>query len=877
MHTTPQTLGSFRLEQRLDGSRGELYRAVGAAGEPAVVRTVPRQDHEALDAALVGLRFDHPHLERILDAGSDAGVLWVARDDVPDPWDPAAPWKVQAARALAALEVLGVLDGVGKAHGRISEHNLRLREGHLVVVDMGGRGDAVQDLRALGDVLHGSVAEAPASYRSFVIDLRAGRWDRAVDARRMLEAIGVEPPELPAPASLRPSTLLALRPAPLRGRRSERAALEAVLARGAKEGCVGVLLANPGMGSSRLVHAVAAGAHRGGSSTSFRARRLPDLVDPDQGGDPERDEELKERLEHAHGASAANYARLRRHLGRRAGARLPVVVLDDAHYHPELFGFAHAWLASRQPGVLLLDCDATRVESDERLARALHALEEGGAEIVPLGPMEDRDLEDALSYLVPEMSELVRSAVSVGQGSPLDAHLALLTLLRTGEVPLDHSPWLAWLDVVLPTDDDRRFLEVAAALEDPLDPAEWTTAGSRLGLRWSKDLPRLLRLAGIGKRARGRWRLAHASLRGVLQATCREEGRLEDVHRACAEVVRGPQSAMRRGAHLVEAGDRDRAAEALLCALETDDPDVIEEVVTLLERTLADVPLDDPRRVSTGLARLRISHGARALEVGRQVARYGTTEDRFRVALHMVGELSPSARDEQDTWVARTFALARKLGCPEATGAAWQAQASVRLSRGDVAGAERSLGKALDLSADPKAQVLRAELLCTLGRNDEAEPLLASVRADDEHTEARLHAAWGHRAFVDGHIGRALLCYRAAEHVAEEAGQADPELMWHVGKALLLLGRVDEAAERFSLLVHETGQVAVAGHVGAMAVAAHRGEQHGAAQHLEWLDDHAEFVPDPGIGRLLEEILARVDRGLAIRIQGLSRRFMVMA
>ncbi len=841
-----------------------------------VVRTVPRHDHDALDAALVALRFDHPHLAGIVDAGSDHGVAWVAREDVPDPWDPLAPWSVQASRALAALEVLGVLDGVGKPHGRVRASNLRLRDGNLVLVDMAGTGSALQDLRDLGDVLHRSDVEAPAAYRSFVVDLRAGRWDRAIDASTALEAIGVQAPPFPPPDPARSSlALLALRPPPLRGRKPERAVLANLVEVG-RSGCaVGVVLGASGMGSTRLVHAVAAKAHRRGRATTFRARRLPDLVDPALAADVQRDRELKERLEHASGPSAANYARLRRHLRWRAGNRVPVVVLDDAHHHPELFAFAHAWLASRQPGVLLLDCDLGRLEGDERLALAVDALRKGGAQVLELGPMEEEDLVSALLHLVPGEPELVRSAVTVGEGSPLDAHLALLTLLRTGEVPLDHSPWLSWLDLVLDADDDHRLLEVAAALDDPLDPAEWTRAGSRLGLRWSRDLPRRLRLAGIGKRALGRWRLAHASLREVLRKTCQDGGRWEAVNRACAEVVRGPQSAMRRGGHLLEAGDRDEAAAALLCALGGDDPEMVQHAIDLLERTLDDVPPDDPRRVSAALARLRLCHGERALEMGKLVARYGTTEDRFQVALHIVPELSPDAREEQDTWVARAFALARKLGRAEATGQAWQAQAAVRLARGDVAGAERALSKALELHADPRAQVMRAELLATLGRRDEVVPLLTSVRVDDERTESRLHAAWGHRAFVDGRLQRALLSYRAAEHLAEDAGMPDPELMWHVGKCLALLDRVDEAAERFSLLVHGAGPAAVAGHVGMMAVAAWRGELHAVAQNLEWLDDHAVVVVDPGIGLLLDATAQRVEPGLAARIHALGRRLTV--
>lgn len=832
---------------------------------------MPRNDHDALDAALLSLRFDHPNLARIVDAGTDGDVPWVAREDIPDPWDADACWLDQRDRVQALLSVLGVLDGVGMPHGRVGRGNLRLRDGVAVLVDPLGQGTARDDLRGLGQALGAPAPDAPEGMAGWLADLSAGRWDRAIDAATALKAIDAR--ERPQ-RSTRPAigtALLALRPPPLRGRRAERQALSDVVEQGRTACAVAMVAGAPGMGSTRLVHAVAAKAHRSGAATAFRARRLVDLVPTDA-----EHAELRSLLESAHGPSAARYAQLRRSLVARAGERLPLVVLDDAHLHLDHLAFAHAWLAGRAPGALFVDLDAEAMATDPMLQRALQALQEAGATLVELGPVPEEELASALAYLVPDAPELAHTAATLAEGSPLAAHLAMLSLARVGEVPLDHSPWTTWLDLVLPTAADQHLLEVAAALEDPLDPAEWTAAGSRLGLQWSRDLPRRLRLHGIGKRSRGRWRLAHASLRQVLRESSQREGRWEAVNRACAAVVRGPRSAMRRGAHLLEAGDRDEAAAALLLALEDADPDVVEQVVNLLERTLADVPPDDPRRVASALARLRISQGEKAIEVGRQVARHGTTEDRFQVAVHMVGQLAHLSRDEQDTWVARTFALARKLGSPHATSLAWQAQARVRLARGDVQGAERALAKAASMSPSPAAQVFRAELLTALGRSDEAEPLLAAIDPDDA-VAVRLQAAWGHRAFAEGHYERALLFYFAAEALADLAGEPDLEVTWHVGKTLMMLGRVDEAAERFSLLEHGQGGAAVVGHVGALAVASQRGEAGALSLALEWLVDHAEPIVDPGVPRLLEQAASVAEAGVATQIRAVIGRCTVVA
>ncbi len=867
LEATSSTLGPFAARQRLLTARGELFLASGPAGD-AVVRRLPGLDpHEVLDEVLEGVRFEHPHLVRVVDAGlSPDGVAWVAREDIPDALPEGLVWSELRERIREVLGALGAIDAQGLAHGRLHRGNVRCRDGRAVVVDGSGKGSASADLRELGGWLE-RPTDAPAAYHAWLDSLSQGRFDRPVDASRALSAVDPAPAK---PAPVRPPVgvgLLALRTAPLRGRDVERQAIDQAIQQGRSQGRVVIVSGGAGMGSSRLVHASAGRAHRRGLATVFRGRRVSELV-PEGAGSAE----LRRRLVDGKGPPAARYAQLRHALIDASGARTPVVVLDDAHHQPEHLLFAHHWLARRSPGVVLLDVDSVELERP-RLARAIAALEAAGAIHLRLGPVSDDDLAASMLHLVPGEDDLARSAAMVGDGNPLAAHLALLTLVRTGEVPLDHSPWASWLGLVLSHDDDLRMLEVAAMLDDPIDPAEWMSAGTTLGLRWSRQLPVWLRLHGIARRSHGRWRLAHASLRDLLRQRCRDGGRWADVHRACAASVRGPGAAERRGRHLLEAGDTDGAADALLAGADADDPDALAEVLGLLAEALDRAPEADPRRVQLGLARLRVTDGESALAVAKDVAKHGTTEDRFRVAVHMVGALRQAPHDEQDTWVARAFALARKLGRDDAMGLAWQGLASVRLARGDLAGAERALSRANGFLVDPSAAVFRAELLTGLGRVDEAGPVLAAVDPDDNDALAsRLQSAWGHRAYGAEHFPRALLHYRAAERLAERVGHAGEETAWHVAKALVRLERYADAQPRLLELARVRGPVAVAGTVGLLVSAARTGDRPSALRSVEWLADHAELVPDPAVPGLLAWAAERVDDGLAQQIRAVGAR-----
>ena len=866
---TPQVRGAYTLTTLLGTDRGELWLADGPHGR-VVVRLLPHVDpHQVLDEAFAAVRIDHPHIARVLDAGVHEGTPWVARDEAPDPWSPPSGWDALRDRLRELLGALGALDAAGMAHGRIHRDNLRLHDGRALLVDPVGRGAARDDLVALGKAMGAPPDDAPPPFAGWLADLKGGRFERSVDAARGLAAID---PTTPAALPVRPPVglgLLPIRPPPLRGRDRERQVLDQAVEKGRQRTQVVVVCSTPGMGSSRLLEATAQRAHRRGHHTAFRADSLDRLV-------PDGHPELVRALTHAEGSDVSRYAKLRRLVRTEARQRTPLVVLEDAHLHPQHLPFALAWLERGTPGVVLVDVDARSLDRPQ-LQRAQAELVQAGATLLELPPVAEDELVAALTELLPDHDDIARAAAALAEGSPMRAHLAMMSLTKTSELPLDADPWWSWLELALHRDDDLKHLELAAILDDPIDPVEWARAGTSLGLRWSRDLPMTLRLAGIAQRRKGRWRLAHSVLRDLLRTRCREEGRWTEAHLAAARSVRGPRAEERRGQHLLEAEDPEGAAEALLASVDRVEKSgqvELEQVLDLLAQALADADHSDPRRVRLGLARMQLaSESGEALELGRQVAKHGTTEDRFRVAVHMVGMLRTAAKEEQDTWVARAFALARKLGRDEATGLAWQGLASVRLARGDLPGAERALAKALKLLADPEAEVFHAELLTTLGRNDEAHGVLEQVDADNDALGARLQAAWGHDAIARDEPWRALLHYRASEELAERGGLPADDPSWHVAKTLALLGRYDDAQQRFERLAEAmAGPAAVAGHVGLLYVAAHRDEAATVASQLEWLTDHAEPLPDPAAARLLAEVADRVDAGTADRVRAVAGR-----
>jgi tetratricopeptide (TPR) repeat protein len=118
---------------------------------------------------------------------------------------------------------------------------------------------------------------------------------------------------------------------------------------------------------------------------------------------------------------------------------------------------------------------------------------------------------------------------------------------------------------------DAGALEAAAVLGRVVDVAEWRDVCVRLGGPPSAGLLDALLADGLATADPSgpleRWAFAHDSLRELVEGRAGDRKRLADVHRAAAEMLatrRAPDTAARRGMHLVAAGDIEIGAEELL-------------------------------------------------------------------------------------------------------------------------------------------------------------------------------------------------------------------------------------------------------------------------------------------------------------------------
>lgn len=148
----------------------------------------------------------------------------------------------------------------------------------------------------------------------------------------------------------------------------------------------------------------------------------------------------------------------------------------------------------------------------------------------------------------------------------------LLTVTPAGVRPR------AGAELLLPTDLERLWgerlesaavglppheiesIELLAALGDPADEFEWTSACAALGVVPGIELVERLEAEGLLLRAPGEagWRFIHGMFREALERHAARAGRLDAAHRACATMLSrfGDRSNQERvGRHLLAAGD----------------------------------------------------------------------------------------------------------------------------------------------------------------------------------------------------------------------------------------------------------------------------------------------------------------------------------
>lgn len=189
-------LGAYRLVERLGaGGMAAVYRALDEETleerEPVAVKVLhgrPSRDAEERfrREAMVCSRLNHPNLVRILDAGDQDGVLYLAMELV-------RGQTLRGRRASRAV-VQEIFAGVGAAHSLGIVHrdlkpdNIMITaQGRVVVMDFGlARRDDLVRATATGGVIGTPAYMAPEQIRGEEVDARADQYSLGVMLYEML-------------------------------------------------------------------------------------------------------------------------------------------------------------------------------------------------------------------------------------------------------------------------------------------------------------------------------------------------------------------------------------------------------------------------------------------------------------------------------------------------------------------------------------------------------------------------------------------------------------------------------------------------------------------------------------------------------------------
>jgi len=652
--------------------------------------------------------------------------------------------------------------------------------------------------------------------------------------RLPVRAVGARPPARPPLPGRAPRTesgagapelaLYGLRAVPLVGREAERDALwEALFAVERDRRARAVVLEGPaGVGKSRLCEWLCEQAHELGAATPVRilhgpaaapahglgaalarvlrtaglergaaARRIESTLRA-LGADLADREDLADLVcpssasASAPGVRRAAAARL---LAAMASERPVILWIDDAPWGADALSFATEVLGTTHPcgGAPILivltartDHLAERPTEAERLA----ALDARHLEIAPLPPSDRDALVRSLARLDDPLAARVRDRTA---GNPLFAvHLVgdwiargLLEpgarghRLRPGvhaELPDDlHAVWARRIERVLEGggDDDRVALELAARLGGVVDEAEWRDACAAAGVVARPDLVDALEAQGLARRVRDAespaWDFAHGMLRESLVRRSAEAGRGALLDGACAEMLehrRGPGVAERLGRHCIGAG---RLAAALgpldLGARErmaAGDPGGAEALAAEHAAALDGLGLgpDDARRAAAELlaADMALFRGRPADALPRA---------------HRAATLSSAAGD--------------RVTCA----AALCARGTASRRMGDLAGAERAFGAAMEVAAEAgdrrrsaMARAQRAWVIGARGDLSEAARELRRTRAallalGDEEASAGCALHLGSIAARTGRLRAARTWIENARRCFERLGDRE--------------------------------------------------------------------------------------------------------
>jgi eukaryotic-like serine/threonine-protein kinase len=205
---------------------------------------------------------------------------------------------------------------------------------------------------------------------------------------------------------------------------------------------------------------------------------------------------------------------------------------------------------------------------------------------IPVERLKSADLVTLVQELLGLESDLLAQITQRTEGNPLFAVHLVGDLVQRGALgvgekgfkltaPVEEDLpgnlvelWSVHLDALLAprSEEDGMCLECAAILGKNIETGEWERACALQGWRPSDGLVEALVERRWAVKTTVGWHFSHGMLREFLEHRAREKARFAEHHRQCAVMLadRGPYVLDRVGRHWMDAGDLDRAFDALL-------------------------------------------------------------------------------------------------------------------------------------------------------------------------------------------------------------------------------------------------------------------------------------------------------------------------
>lgn len=505
------------------------------------------------------------------------------------------------------------------------------------------------------------------------------------------------------------------------------------------------------------------------------------------------------------------------YLRRHSLTRPLLVVLDDVHWDKDALLFAQTLLtySRSQPNavlVVLTSCDD--LIEDAAMPNTLESLVAlDGVELIRLGSLSEDETRKLIDRFLPIESQLAEAIVHRSGGNPHFVHELLGEQVRRGALEVGTTGFRLrpGLDAALPgsivelwrarvtrvlqgrPESVSVILELAAALGQQVDEAEWELACAEASVVLAPAILDMLLAQRILDQVDGGYQFSSRLLNEAILAIAQQAGRLERVHRACAEALgRLPVRAgraERRGRHWLAAGQcakawaplLDGVHEAIQVGVYHRAQGLIEMCEGLLKREPA--PSSDQRWGVLGLTRVQIS----------------MNEGRF---------------SESDELASRLVERARRARWWAVLAGAWRYRGLVALKRGDLGLAELALTEAMRdaQQADDQREVARSLMyLGTVSRSrnegseamrllNEARQLFEILRDEVgladclmERANTRL-TVLNQATEAEGDLRLALAGY---QHLLHSVGIASCQVS--LGDILRRQGAVEEAEQLYRL------------------------------------------------------------------------------